>query len=741
MRSYWLLIALATVALVATDAVAGEAVRAEVIVYGGTPAGVMAAVAAARHGHSVALIDINNHLGGVVSGGLVASDMGDRNTVGGLAGEFFARIATHYRETYGPDSKQFAACHDGAKFEPHVAEMVFDRMVSEQPGVKVFKRLRYQSLTLAEGRIATLTVESPSDHTTRTFSGEVFIDASYEGDVMAGAHVPYRVGREGRAEYREYLAGIGMGPKSVRGLGDHRTMAYNYRVSITSNTDNRVLCPQPEHYDPEPFLRSDGVGIKARGVTSFVQMYAGGLRSAGPNDKYDSNWADFVGNSEGYAEGDWVTRDRIAARQRDYVLSRLYYFQNGPDLPAEFREDARKWGLPKDEFADNGHFPFQLYIREARRMVGRYVLKEQDLTQDRWKPDGVATGGYGVDCHVVQHVLHEGREVVEHTRHVACNNYDIPYATLTPFEPANLLVPVCCSASHVAYCSLRMEPVYMMLGHAAGDAAHLAISEGSTVQKVDVPALRKLLVDEGSILDAGYQPPVRISVTPERPKAGERVVFKVIEGKLFDPLVNVAWDFEGMGKADATTARAVHAFAMEKTYTVSLVAQDKVGRKRLVTAEVPVGNGVARDVTMDDFEADEFGRWDGFYPDNLPGPPLRFSDIFLGPGIHRDVVRNGKKSAARIRFQPAIPRTGRYQLCLGFRPARVNATNTPVLIRHTGGTAKLTVDQRTETTPFNFTPLGEFTFKAGDSGFVEITNGNTDGRVVVDGVRWVWLGE
>ena len=734
-RVAFLLCLLASPALVFAE-------RAEVVVYGGTPSGVMAAVAAARHGRSVALVDVNKHVGGVVSGGLVATDMGDPLTVGGLAGEFFHRITQHYKDAFGAGSRQVAACNEGRRLEPGVAEKIFEQMIGEQKGLRVYRNLRFSSLVQTEGRITSITVEHPAGHPSQTFEGDIFIDASYEGDLMAAAHVPYRVGREGRAEYGEHLAGIGMGPKAVRGMGDHRTMAYNYRVSITSNTENRVLCPKPEHYDPAPFMKAEGVGIKARGTLKFIDMFVGREKSAGPNDKYDCNWADFAGNSEGYAEGDWATRDRIAARQRDYVLSRLYYFQNGPDLPEAFREDARTWGLPKDEFADNGHFPFQLYIREARRMVGRYVLKEQDLTQDRWKADGIATGGYGVDCHVVQHLMDQGKEVVEHTRHVACNNYDIPYACLTPIEPANLLVPVCCSASHVAYCSLRMEPVYMMLGHAAGDAAHLALEARKPVQEVDVPALRKLLLDEHSVLDAGYQPQVRILVVPEHPKAGEKVVIKVVEGKLLDPIVSYAWDFDGTGKTGADTARAVHVFEQEKTYTVSLVVQDKVGRRRLLTTAVPVGAADRKDLTMDDFEADEFGRWDGAYPDNLPGPPLRFSDVFFGPGVHRDVVRNGKKAPARLRFQPVIPRTGKYQLCLGFRPFKANATNVPVLVRHAVGTAKLVVDERSPGTSFNFTPIGEpFTFKAGDSGFVEITNGNTDGRVIVDGVRWVWLSE
>ncbi len=203
----------------------------------------MAAVAAARNGQTVALLDLNNHLGGVVSGGLTATDTGDRATVGGLADELFNRIEKYYRDTYGEKSKQFTACKRGQKFEPHVAEKIYDQMVAEQPKITVWKKHRYQSVTLDGGHITALVATDLSDQTLRTFTGDVFIDASYEGDLMAGAHVPYRVGRESREDYDEYLAGVSMGPKELRGLGDHRTMSYNYRVSITSNTENRVLCP------------------------------------------------------------------------------------------------------------------------------------------------------------------------------------------------------------------------------------------------------------------------------------------------------------------------------------------------------------------------------------------------------------------------------------------------------------------------------------------------------------------
>ena len=731
--------------LIPAAALAEPPIETDVCVYGGTPAGVMAAVAAARQGHTVSLVDINAHTGGVVSGGLVATDMGDRKTVGGLADDFFLRIVRFYREKYGDGSPQLKACRDGHTFEPHVAEAVFDAILAEQPRVKIFHRLRYRSLTLDGARVTSLTVEDPKDGSTRTFAAKVFIDASYEGDVMAGAHVPYRVGRESRAESGEYLAGVSMGPREQRGLGDHRTMSYNYRVSVTSDAANRVLFPKPAHYDPSPFIETDGKRIKEGRATGFGSFFTT-VEKAHPNAKFDANWFDWAGNSEGYAEGNWETRDRIAAMIRDRALSQLYYRQSDPELPEAFRAEARTWGLPKDEFTDNGHFPFQLYIREARRMVGRHVLCENDLTQDRWKPDGIATGGYGVDCHVVQYLRENGHLVPEHTRHVACNNYDIPYRSITPPDVENLLVPVCCSTTHVAYCSLRMEPVFMMLGEAAGEAAHLALADAVSVQKVDTQKLRAILQKEGAVLDAGWQPRVKLKWTPAHPKPGEKVIFTAMlpigEMPVRDGGPNtLVWDLNGDGKVSAEGKYAVWNFAKDKTYTVSLLLTDLAGRKRLLTAEVPVGTAEARDVTVDDFDADLAGRWDGTFPEYIPGLPLRYSDIFTGPGIHRDVTRKGQKSPARARFQPVLPRAGKYAVCLGFRPAKNQATNVPVLIRHAGGTAKLTVNEREETTPFNFTPVGEFSFKAGDSGFVEITNANTDGRVVIDGVRWVWLGE
>ncbi|RYD38781.1 MAG: FAD-dependent oxidoreductase [Verrucomicrobiaceae bacterium] len=715
--------------------------NADVVVYGGTPAGISAAIAAARQGHDVALIDINAHVGGMVSGGLVDTDIGDRATVGGLADDFLKRVSRHYLDTYGADSRQVATCHDGLKYEPHVAQAIFEAMLEEQPKIRVWRQHRYRSITQDGGTVTSLTVEDMKGKTTRTFSGKVFIDASYEGDLMAGALVPYRVGRESRAEYGETLAGINMGPGQIRGMGDHRTQAYNYRVSITSNTENRVLFPKPENYDPAPWSETYGKRVLSQGITTFAGLYVNAERKAGPNAKLDTNWCDLRGGAEGYAEGDWETRDRIAAKHRDYFLSLLYYLQNDPELPAAFREDAMKWGLPKDEFPDNGHFPFQLYVREGRRMVGKYVLRENDLTQERYKPRGICAGSYGIDCHVVQLIMHKKSPVVERTRHVSVDNYDIPYDCITPPEPGNLLVPVCISATHVAYASLRMEPVYMMLGQAAGNAAHLAITGKTSVQDVDVEKLRSILTKEGAVLDAGYQPQVEIVADPAKARPGEEVKFSIKSGDLKEPLTRVWWDFEGDGTVDSAEKSAAHRFVLDKNHLVSLLVEDKAGRRRLVTAEVPVGAAGRHDVSVDEFDAELSGKWKGAYPEIILPGGKRTPDVFFGPGSQQDISLRGVKAPVSGKFSTTLPQSGRYRVCVAFRPAKTQATNAPVTVRHAGGTGNIILNQRHEVTPFPWVAIGEFPFKGGEPAELEISNAGTDGLIAVDGVRWIWIGK
>lgn len=723
------------------ESAASKPIHAEVVVYGGTPGGVIAAVAAARHGHTVALVDLNNHVGGVVSGGLCASDMGDRRTVGGYSIEFFDRIVKYYTDTYGADSEQVKRSANGIRFEPHIAEKVFNDMIAGQkPRITVYSKCRYKSSTVTDGKVTSLVTDCLTDGSVKTFTGDIFIDASYEGDLMAGAKVPYTVGRESRDQYGEAIAGVGIGPD--KGKADKLLMAYNYRLCITTDPNNKIPYPKPEHYDKTKWAALYGPRIAKGKVAKVTDVWADPARTNGPNQKFDWNSDDMEGTSTDYPEGDWATRDKIAQIQKDYILSKIYYLQGDPELPQAWRDEAGKWGFAKDEFVDTGGFPFQLYIREARRMVGAYVLTLNDIAVDRYKPDGICAGSYGTDCHIVRRINIDGKDEVDHTLHIDLIGYDIPYGCIIPRgQPTNLLVPVCCSASHVAYCSVRMEPVYMMLGQAAGDAAHLAIVNKTSVQKVNVKELRALLLQEKALLDIGYIPPVKISFTPAHPKPGEEVQFHAVVGELKDPIKNITWDFEGTGAVGAQGADAKHTFSLEKIHHVSLVAEDRQGRLRLVEADVPVGAAKPLDVTVDDLDARMDGRWAPAAP-VLPGiRDLRLADVMYGPSASYDAVVRGKKKDGTGVFTPNLPRDGRYQVCFGYRPNPHNASNTPVTINCSGTPTKLTIDQRKKDSPFPFVSLGEFTCKAGTGSSLEIDNEGADDRIMVDAVRWVWLGE
>jgi len=711
-------------------------VDADVVVDGGTPGGVMAAVAAARSGHSVSLIDMNNHLGGVVSGGLTATDMGNRMTVGGFSKEYFDRIAKYYRDKYGADSEQYKTCREGIGFEPHVAEQIFDQMVAEQPSIKVWKKNRFKSVAQKDNKITSIVVEDLATGATREFTGRMFIDSSYEGDLMAAAGVPYRYGRESRDEYGEILAGISVG--SDEGKADNHVMTYNYRVSVTPLVENRVLFPKPENYDPTPWLNF-GARIKRENLKDFGEILLNSEGRMGPNRKIDLNWGDLAGLNEGYVDGDWKTRDDVAAKYRDHFLSGLWYFQNDPDLPEEFRKNAQNWGLPKDEFPDTGHFPFQLYVREARRMVGAYVLTEKDLAQNRYKPNGVCSGSYGVDCHAVQILTIGKKRVVDYTTHTFVPSYDIPYGCLIPKDkPENLLVPVCPSVSHVAFCSMRMEPVFMMLGQAAGDAAALAIDEKTSVQGVNVPKLRDVLRKQGAILDFNFQPQIQITWTPERPQPGEPVKFSVKTGEMRDPIKQVWWDFTGDGTVGSGQNDPTFTFSDDKVHEVSLLMEDAAGRRQLATASIPVGKADIADVTVDDRSGEFFGKWDGTYSklDRQTMAP----DVFLGLGIQYLQAPPRSSEPLIARFATTLPRGGRYELCLGFRPARHQAKTLAMVVHTAEGPKELTVSERENKSPFYWMPVGEFAFEAGKGVTVEFPNRDTQGQVVIDGLRFVYRG-
>lgn len=528
----------------------GAATRVDVVIYGGTSAGVVAAVQAARMGKSVVIVSPDTHLGGLSSGGLGFTDTGDKSVIGGLAREFYHRVWKHYqspaawkwqrREEYG-NKGQGTPAIDGQQrtmwiFEPHVAEQVFEDLIREHR-IKVHRDEwlnRERGVLMNEGQITAIRTLSG-----RTFKGLMFIDATYEGDLMAAAGVSYQVGREGTNVYNEKWNGVQTGvlhhrhhfgvlktpvspyvvpgdrssgvlphisaePPGQYGQGDRRVQAYCFRMCLTDHPENRIPFPRPRGYD-------------SRQYELLARIYEAGWRETFdkfdqiPNRKTDSNnhgpmSTDNLGANYDYPEAGYERRREILREHERYQKGWLYFICTDPRVPEDVRAAMNRWGLPKDEFKDNGHWPHQLYVREARRMIGSYVMTENDLLKNRATPGSVGMGSYTIDSHNVQrYITPEGFVQNEGDIGVSCKQpYEIAYGALLPKSghAKNLLVPVCVSSSHIAYGSIRMEPVFMILGQSAATAAVLAIENSTSVQEVPYLALKERLLRDGQILHA-----------------------------------------------------------------------------------------------------------------------------------------------------------------------------------------------------------------------------------------------
>jgi FAD dependent oxidoreductase len=520
---------LSLLVLVPLSAVAAER-QADVIIYGGTPAGIMAAIAAARENASVLVVEPTHWLGGMVSGGLSRTDIGKSETIGGYPREFFARAAM------GLEEKDFWFA------EPKANLTAFHELLDEAK-VAALTDQPLRSVTREGLRIASLTT---TDGT--VFRGRMFIDASYEGDLMAVAGVSCVFGRESRQQYDEGLAGvcpmpirplsaeIMAGGGKVRGGFIHGTpalipgrddsgqplfgvtatqvepgaadtllQAYTYRLCVTQGENLRIPFPKPTAYDPTHYELALRL-IRAFPVVSFNRICN---LSPIAHGKFDLNSqglcsTDLPGGNIGYITGDAATRAKIRAAHRDWIQGLLWFLGHDDRVPESLREQTNRWGLCRDEFVDNDHWPYALYVREARRMIGAYIMTQQDCQERRTKPDSVAMGSFTIDCHMVQRILAEDGTVRDEGSFAngPTKPYQIPYRCLIPKagDCANLLVPVCLSASHVAICSLRMEPVYMVLGQAAGVAAALAITADQAVQEVDIPALQAHLRSQKAVI-------------------------------------------------------------------------------------------------------------------------------------------------------------------------------------------------------------------------------------------------
>lgn len=518
-----------------------EIYNADIIVYGGTSAAVMAAVKAKQLGKNVLVISPDKHLGGLTSGGLGFTDTGNKSVIGGLARTFYHRIYLHYqkedswkwqkKEDYGNKGQETPAI-DGENrtmwiFEPHAAEKVFEDLVKEN-AINIMRDEwldRGQGVIMKGGKIISVRTLSG-----KTFSAKVFIDATYEGDLMAAARVSYTVGREANSLYHENWNGCevnvfqhghhfkknidpykipgnpssGLLPRispdkpGVKGEGDKRVQAYCYRMCLTNNPANRVSFPKPEGHDPYQYELL--VRVFQSGWRELFQKF-----DPVPNRKTDTNnhgpfSTDNIGMNYAYPDGSYELRKQIIREHETYQKGLMYFMATDPRIPRDLQDELNTWGLAKDEFTDNGNWPHQLYVREARRMVSDYVLTENEILGKRTVPESIGMGSYGLDSHNTQrYVTPEGYVQNEGDIGVAVPRpYSISYKAIIPKEKEcrNLLVPVCASCSHIAYGSIRMEPVFMILGESAATAAAIAIDDQVNVQQVNYPVLEKQLMQQ-----------------------------------------------------------------------------------------------------------------------------------------------------------------------------------------------------------------------------------------------------
>ncbi len=549
--SFGLYFLLLTSAVIARGA---SPVESDICIYGGTSAAVTAAVQAARMGKSVVIVMPEKHLGGLTSGGLGLTDVGDKASVGGLSLEFYRRLADHYRDpaawTWQPQPAAAAApaLTNPTRWthEPHVAEAIFEDFMREQK-IPVY---RDEWLDRARGvKTNGARIESITTLSGRTYRAAMFIDATYEGDLMAAAGVDYTTGREANSVYGEQLNGVQLGARQhshhfgkvatkispyvvpgdpasgvlprvstnapgETGSGDKKIQAYCFRLCLTDNPANRVAFPKPEGYDPLQYelqLRIFQAGWRET-FNKFDRV---------PNAKTDVNnhgpfSTDNIGYNYDYPEASYERRREIIREHETYQKGWLYFIANDPRVPAEIQTRIRDWGLARDEFPDTGNWPFQLYVREARRMVADFVITEHEILKDKPTPDSVGMGSYTMDSHNVQrYIAPDGSVQNEGDVGVPTRGpYPISYRALVPkrSQCPNLVVPVCLSSSHIAYGSIRMEPVFMVLGQSAATIAALALEDHVAVQSLPYTKLRARLEKDGQAL---YLP-----ANPSQPIAG-----------------------------------------------------------------------------------------------------------------------------------------------------------------------------------------------------------------------------
>ncbi|MFO0818736.1 MAG: FAD-dependent oxidoreductase [Pirellulales bacterium] len=659
----------------------------DVVVYGGTAGGVAAAIQVSRMGKTVLLIEPGQHLGGLTSGGLGATDIGNKAAIGGISRDFYKRVRQHYAKAEAwtrerpEDYRSGRASEQGKEdamwtFEPSVAERILREMLDEAKVPVLFgERLDLQQkIAKKEGGIGEIKFESG-----RIARGLRYIDATYEGDLLALAGVAFHVGREANSVYDETLNGVQVanatkhqlqpgvdpyvkkgdptsgllpgvtaGPPGEDGSGDRRVQAYNFRMCITDHEANRIPFEKPAGYDElryELLFRNFEVGEKRIPWSLFLM----------PNRKTDVNnnfgfSTDNIGLNYDWAEGSYKTREKIFREHLLYQRGLMWTLANHPRVPEAIRQEVSKWGNCKDEFLEHGGWSHQLYVREARRMISDYVMTQHNCQGRRVAEDSVGLAAYTMDSHNVQRYV-DAQGFARNEGDVQVGGfppYPIAYRSLTPRETecGNLLVPVCLAASHIAYGSIRMEPVFMVLGQSAATAACQSIDQQVAVQRIDYRLLAERLLADGQILK---------------------------------------WTGPAPGGVDP---------------------------KKLAG------------IVVDDAQAKATGGW--AVSNSVPG--------FVGVGYSHDA--NEEKGRKKLEFSVKIPKNGRYELRLAYTPNPNRATNVPVTVEHREGKTVVRVDQkRKPAIESRFVSLGTFEFEAGDRTVAVVTNDETDGFVVVDAIQ------
>jgi hypothetical protein len=660
----------------------------DLVVYGGTSGGIAAAIQTRRMGKTAIVIEPGKHLGGMTTGGLGATDIGNKAAIGGISREFYQRIKKHYSDSANwkhekPENYRSGRASEQAQedamwtFEPSVAERIFDQMCHEA-GVVVVKQERLDlkgGVANQSGRITSIRMESG-----KTFRGRMFVDATYEGDLMAQAGVSYTVGREGNSQYGETLNGVqtknatkhqfvpGVDPYVIKGdkssgllprlhagtpgeegSADQRVQAYNFRMCLTDVKENQIPFAQPDGYDAREYellLRNFEAG-ETRSPFSPTLM---------PNRKTDVNnnhgfSTDNIGHSYDWPDADHATREKIFHDHLQYQQGLYWTLISNPRVPEKIRSEVSRWGLCQDEFHDFAGWPHQLYVREARRMVCDYVMTQHHCQGQSVAEDPVGLAAYTMDSHNVQRYV-DAQGQVRNEGDVQVGGfspYPISYRSIVPREGEcqNLFVPVCLAATHIAYGSIRMEPVFMVLGQSCATAAALAIDGGTSVQKVDYAKLRERLLADKQVL---------------------------------------AW----------TGPRRSGFIGIDATSLPGVVLDDTAAEKR--------GNWVSSSSVA------------GFIGEHY---------------LHDDNQQKGELSAT---YRFTVKQQGQYDVRIGYTPNANRATNVPVTIHHAAGQTEAKLDQRAAPDLDKlFRSVGRFSFDR--EGIVVISNANTDGYVVIDAVQ------